>query len=107
LGGQTIDCNFVGKPKRHNVIKNDIPGRAGNIIQVIGNKSQEIQLRGIIKGASKDTVKTTLENMQGTLQTYNDGVDNITVLVDNVYIPTVGGNPNHYEFDIQCTKFEQ
>lgn len=107
LGGTTIKCNLVNKPKGANVRRITIPGRDGQIIQNLGNLSKVITLRGILSGATKDTDKATLEGFEGTVTTYNDGVDNINVAVESVVIPTEGGNPNHYIFEIICVEYDQ
>lgn len=107
LGSVTLNCNYVSKPKRPTVIENKIMGREGNIYQVLGSDSQMILLRGIIKGASKETDRTTLLGYKGTNQTYTDTEESFTVIVREVDIPTEGGSPSHYNFIIECSKFEQ
>jgi len=107
LGAITVKCGYVGKNKRPRIVRVDIPGRDGGLIQEMGNTSKTIELRGMLNGATKDTDKTTLEGYRGTNQTYNDGTDNITVTVEDVNIPTEGGNPNHYNFTIRLVEYSQ
>jgi hypothetical protein len=107
LGAITLKCSSIEKPKTPRTAILAIPGRDGDIIQNMGNSSKFITLQGILSGAAKDTDKITLEDYRGTTQTYNDGIDNITVYVADVNIPTVGGQPNHYNFSISLIEYSQ
>ena len=107
LGAITLTCGNLRKPEPVKTVPISIPGRNGDIIQSMGKHSKRIELTGILSGASKDTDKTTLEGYKNTTQTYNDGVDNITVFVDDVDVPTTGGQPNHYIFTIELIEYNQ
>jgi len=107
LGSITLTCGDLRKPQTLKISQIGIPGRNGDIIQSMGKNSKRIELSGILSGNNKDTDKTTLEGYLNTTQTYNDGVDNMTVFVENVDIPTVGGQPNHYIFTINLIEYIQ
>ena len=107
LGSITLKCNYVNKPIRPNIVRVQVPGRSTGLVQNMGKASKEVMLRGIISEASKDTDKSTLESYRGTNQTYTDSDESFTMVVEVVDIPTVGGNPNHYEFTITGVKYEQ
>lgn len=107
LGAITLICGEVSKPQPVDIAKISIPGRDGNILQSTGKGTKVIELQGILKGAAKDTDKAILEGYLNTIQTYNDGVDNITVFIEEVFIPTIGGQPNHYIFNIRLNEYIQ
>ena len=104
LGGITLKCNYLNKPipAKYSII--EIPGREGDVIQYSNKASQEIQARGIIQGAAKDTDRTSLLGFIGTFQTYTDSEESFEVFVLDVSIPVIGGQPNHYDFNISCRK---
>lgn len=107
LGAITLTCGEVSKPHPIKLTKLAIPERDGDILQSMGKSTKVIELQGILQGAAKDTDKTTLEGYLNTTQSYNDGVDNITVFIEEVYIPTIGGQPNHYIFNIRLNEYIQ
>ena len=107
LGSLTLLCDYANTPTPQKIVRIGIPGRSGDIFQVMGTESQSIELRGILRGSGKDADKTTLEGYQGTTQTYNDGVTNCTIIVEYVDVATIGGQPNHYNFTVRGHKYEQ
>jgi len=106
LGSVTLYCDYVDVHQASRVIRIPIPGRQGDVFQTVGKSSNTVEIRGILKGASKDTDKATLEGYEGETQTYNDGTNNFTMIVSAVIIPTVGGQPNHYNFSIRGYEYD-
>jgi len=107
LGALTLTCRMANKPQLVKLARINIPGRDGDILQSMGKSSKEFFLIGKLDGATMDADKVTLEGYLNTTQTYNDGIDNLTVFVESVNIPTVGGQPNHYEFTLRLIKYDQ
>lgn len=104
LGIVTLTCNTIRKPKVSMFADIPIPGREGGVTQHLGFNTRVVSLRGMLHGADIDTDKVTLEGYQGTNQTYNDGIDSFTVYVQTVDIPTAGGKPVSYDFNITLRK---
>lgn len=107
LGAITLSTSYLNKPIPNNVAKLDIPGRLGSVFQDMGEQSQEVEIRGVLKGTSKDTDKATLEGYRRQKVTYTDSEESFTMIVTYVDIPTVGGQPNHYTFTIKGYKYDQ
>jgi len=107
LGDISLKCDSVRKPRGAKIAKIQIPGRDGEIIQNLGLRSKNVELRGILIGTDKDTDKSTLEGYEGTNQTYTDTDESFTMTVETVDIPTEGGFPNHYNFTIRGVKYDQ
>ena len=104
LGSVTLTCNSIRKPNISMFADIPIPGREGGITQHLGFNTRVVSLRGILRGVDIDTDKVTLEGYQGTQKTYNDGIDSFTVYVQVVDIPTTGGRPVSYDFNITLRK---
>ena len=107
VGSVTLSCDYLNKPIRPKIVRIEIPGRDASIVQNLGNRSKDIEIRGILSGANKDTDKSTLEGYVGSNQTYTDTDETFTMVVTAVDIATVGGQPNHYRFVIKGIKYEQ
>lgn len=107
LGALTLKCDYVNTPIPPKIVRINIPGRDGDVVQVLGTESQLVELRGILIGTAKDTDKVALEGYKGTVQAYADGVNSFDMIVEYVDIPTIGGQPNHYLFTVRGHKYEQ
>jgi len=100
LGTISLKCNRVDKPQPPKISRTEINGRDGDLLQYGGLTSKNIILTGILIGTDKDTHKIALEGYRGTIQSYVDAELSCNVLIETVNIPTVGGQPNHYTFNI-------
>ena len=108
LGSLTLTCDYVNTPIPPKIVRINIPGRDGDVVQILGTESQLMEIRGILIGTNKDTDKATLEDMKGTIQSFNDGVQAaFDVIIEYVDVPTLGGQSNYYNFTIRGHKYEQ
>ena len=107
LGALTLKCDYGNTPQKARIVKIEIPGRVGDVHQVMGKNSKAVELRGILNGSTMDADKATLEGYEGTTQTYTDGTNDFTMLVSFVDVPTIGGQPNHYDFTVRGYEYIQ
>ena len=88
LGGVSLSCMDVKRPRRARVGTHIIPGRASPQTQIVAGVSNTITLKGRLFGADKETDKATLEGFELSTVTYNDTENGtLSVFVENVDIP--------------------
>lgn len=109
LGAVVLTTNAIeiSKPVPQKITEHRIPGRDGNVFQVMGRDAKSIAISGRITGSSRDTTRSTLEGYRGTTQSYSDGEDSITVLVESVNFPRSGTAPGYLSFTLSLKEFEQ
>ena len=91
------------------IAQHQVPGRDGSVLQHMGWETKVITLDGFLFGTNADTNRATLEGYRDSdsTQTYSDGEDTFTVVVEDVNIPKEGMKPVHYAFSITLLVYNQ
>ena len=111
LGGISLDVEEIDKPKSPIIAVHKIIERNGDLFQYMGNTSKYITLSGVtLSGINKETDRTTLEKLKeaGDAVAYDDGEDNITVIILDLNFPHIGGQQaSFYNGTIQLARYNQ